>query len=574
MENTNRLFKFITYGIFSEENIDYIKKELNKTNNQIIRDSFKILKSVIKDYNNTEYFDRIINNTVKLINVFCNNQRFTEEEIDVNKKRIKSVRKELFKITSSNDNEIILESINLLDEIILEKNIGTNDLIEFIKRLIDKEEDVNIIKKFINVNKESITKSIELFDYVFYKAISAMQEENRDIYYYITLLKIVYNSKVNINKYLSSLSMIDKNKFTNEIKYIINGVKRPYDTTKILEKYEIIDNLHSQTIISPYNKTTHNKIFTIDRSKTYLRDDAVSIKKDGTKYIISIYVADVGSEIDPLSDVSLDAKNNFKCLYIPKSRTNMFNIDIENKLSLNKNKLRRAITLDVILNDSGDILDYNVSKNNIVVSNNLTYNEGDKIINYLPENEFYESLNELYMICKALEYKNKNKADYWEKKEKSNIENKLKEFKSDVIISELMVLYNRILAKISVDYQFPYVYRIQENEYISSLLNELGIEVNSRIKNILNGLYLDSKYSTKPNIHAGLGFNYYSHSSDPIRRYPDTYNQYLLHEFYFKDIKPFYNEKDTEELVKYFNQRNRELSLMKSEYVRAIEAKK
>lgn len=95
MENGNRLFKFIVYGNYSEDNINYLKKDLNRNNNQLIRDTFKILKSVSKDYNGTEYFNTIIYNAIDLIISFCKNNQFTEEEIETNKKRIKSVRKEL-----------------------------------------------------------------------------------------------------------------------------------------------------------------------------------------------------------------------------------------------------------------------------------------------------------------------------------------------------------------------------------------------------------------------------------------------------------------------------------------------
>ena len=571
MEKNNRLFKFIVYGIFSEDNINYLKQDLNKNDNQMIRDTFKILKSISKDYNGTDYFNLLIDNCIKFINIMCSKQKFSEDEIDVNKKRIKSIRKELLKHINKNKN--LLEIINTLDEIVLERNINSTDLIAFIKTLIDNQEEINIIKKFININKEVIAKDTSLFDYTFNKAIISLEKENRDIYYYITLLKIVYNSNINKNYYLTRIDFLNKSKFTNEITYIINGIRRPYDTEKILNKYGILTDLPSKKIVSPYNKTINNKIFTIDKSKTYLRDDAISIKKDGKNYVVGIYVADAGNEIVPNSQVDLDAKNNFKCIYLPQKRTSMLDVDMENKLSLNKNKLRRVFTLNIILNDSGDILDYNISKNEIVVKDNLTYNDGDKIINYLSNDDYYKALNELYILCKALQYKSKNKLEYWKKKEESN-PNKIKEYKSDIIISELMVLYNRIIAQIAKDNNMPYVYRIQNDEYITELLNKQGIKINDRIKNILNGLYLDSKYSNIPSYHAGLGFEVYSHSTDPIRRYPDLYNQYLMHEFYFKDLRSIYNENEFEALVNYFNQRNRELSLMKAEYNRALELKK
>ena len=569
MENSNRLFKFIVYGNFSTDNFNYIKSSLNRTNNQLIRDSFKILCSVAKDYNGSEYFDSIINNTIDFIILLCSNQNFDEEQLETNKLRIKKARKAL--LNKVNKYDQLIPFVNKLDEVILEKNIDVSQLVFFIKTLIDKQEDVNIIKKFINVNKEVIIKDTEIFDYIFNKAIDSIILNSRDIYYYITLLKITYTSKINKNNYWPKLACIEKNKFINEIYYIINGFKRPFDTSEILDKYNIISNIADYKIVSPYQKDNNNMIFTIDRERTYLRDDAISIRKDGNKYIVSIYIADAGTEIKYKSTTDEIAKNNFRCMYSPYKITSILNKGTENKLSLNQGKLRRAISLDVIVNDSGEIMDYNLCKHEIVVKNNFTYTEADKILNYLKQDDYYKTINELYMICKALELSNKSKKDYVEKKEKANGEKKINIYKSEVIITELMVLYNRIIATIAKSENFPYVYRTQEKEYITPLLNDLGIKINKRIKNIVNDLFLDSKYSTTPLYHAGLGFDAYSHSSDSLRRYPDLYNQYLLHEFYFKDLNGIYNEKEFNEMVNYFNQRNRELWLMKAEYERALQ---
>ena len=137
-----------------------------------------------------------------------------------------------------------------------------------------------------------------------------------------------------------------------------------------------------------------------------------------------------------------------------------------------------------------------------------------------------------------------------------------------------MVLYNRILAEIAKDKKIPYIYRIQEKEYITALLKQLNIDINDWTKNIVNGLYLDSRYSTIPKQHYGLGFKEYSHSSDPCRRYPDTYNQFLLHQFYFRDIREFFDKYAFEDLVEYFNQRNVEHCLLTAEYQRALELKR
>ena len=38
---------------------------------------------------------------------------------------------------------------------------------------------------------------------------------------------------------------------------------------------------------------------------------------------------------------------------------------------------------------------------------------------------------------------------------------------------------------------------------------------------VIHNIYLKSKYSNEPSFHSGLGLDVYSHSADPIRRYPD-----------------------------------------------------
>ena len=85
---------------------------------------------------------------------------------------------------------------------------------------------------------------------------------------------------------------------------------------------------------------------------------------------------------------------------------------------------------------------------------------------------------------------------------------------------------------------------------------------------------MDSKYCTYPRYHNGLQVPIYTHSSDTLRRYPDMYNLYLLHTFYFKNMNMNFDQQEFENLVSYFNQRNVELDLMESEYERALKLRR
>lgn len=571
MSSDPGIFNFILYGNFTNEAIKLYLKDCDYSERQMLRDVYRALLTNINSFINDDYHTTVIKNGIDLFCILCDRINFNREEVEVNRKRIKKLREPILAILKENSNSILLDSANQLDEVVLDKNVDADALVKLIITLIDKKEDVDIIKKFLNINKETLmTKNNELFDYVFFKAIKALETESRDVYYYITLLKLLYSSKINKDKYLRFLhnSTSKNNLFSYEIYLIINGVKRGLTTEEILEKYNILTNIPNGPVNKINGIIRDENIITIDGNSTFLRDDGLSIRKDGNKYIVGIYVADAASAVTKNSDLDLNARNNYKCLYMRGARTRMFPSKVESALSLNEGKHRGVITLYVVLNDSGEILDYYLEKNNIIVSKNLTYIQTENILDHLFTNGFERRINDLFMIASALESNNRSKEAYWQKKEKSKKIDRYKKLKSDVIVREFMSLYNLIMAKIAKEEGFPFVFRKQDDEYISGTISEMGMYVDDYTKKILDTIYLESVYSTVPSKHAGLGYPYYSHSSDPLRRYPDFYNQYLLHQFYFKTMNNDFDPDEFEELVKYFNQRSMELSLMKGEFER------
>lgn len=250
------------------------------------------------------------------------------------------------------------------------------------------------------------------------------------------------------------------------------------------------------------------------------------------------------------------------------TRTRMFPSKVESELSLNEGKTRRAITLYVVLNDSGEILDYYIEKNNIIISRNLTYLQSEAILNHIGSDELERNILDLLMLARALEKRNVRKEQYWEKKEQSKKLDNFRKLKSDVIVREFMGLYNLLTARTAKEEGIPFIYRVQDEEYISKMIEEMGMYVDDYTKKILANIYLESKYSATPSLHAGLGYTEYAHASDPLRRYPDFYDQYLFHQFYFKDMPCDFKQEEFEKLIQYCNQRSIELSLMRGEFNR------
>ncbi len=574
MKDNDTFSKFIINGDFSEKKINKIMNYYDVSDKQLVRKTFKYLNSEIGIIEDNKFFEIVIQHAVDFLYLICNNIEFNEEEVLINRKRIKKSREALLAIANKFKNLNFLVAANKLDEIILDKNINLDDLKELLIKLICKKEDINIIKKLLNTNKGVLLLDKNtLFDYTFELALDCITKNNYDIYYYISLLKIFYTSNINKEDYLKKLNAVsdDKNEFANELYMIIFGVKRGLTPEEILRKYKIITDFSTPYIFKEYKSYYDEFIITIDGDKTKLRDDAISIKKDGNNYIVGIHIADPSILIKPDSREDLIAQNNYKCIYTPNGSIRLLSNDLENELTLDENKLRNVISMYVTIDSNEKIVDYYITENVIKISCNLSYNEGNEL--FYSYDEFLScTLKNLYEVCLLLEKQNPVKKIYWQKKDnnsKQKGENK-EVSKTDLIVSELMVLYGQLIATITCDNALPYVYRIQDPSYIKCLIKKMGISIDDSTQKIIDDIYMDSKYSTVPRYHNGLHLPIYSHSTDTLRRYPDMYNLYLLHAFYFKDLDMDFNNDEFKNLVNYFNQRNVELSLMKSEYERAL----
>ena len=575
-DDKNTFSKFIQAGDFSDEKIEGILIHYNAPKKTLVNKTFKYLGEEIGVIKDKPFFENVITNAVELLILLCNSIDFQENEVIINRQRIKKYREALLVNANKFKNDKFMEAANKLDEIVLDKNINLEDLKQLLIRLINKKEDINIIKKLLNTNKGVllVDKNI-LFDYIFNLSLKALKSYSHDIYYYIALLKIFYTSRINKGIYLERLNeaSYNKNELVNEIYSIINGKKRSLTPEKIIEKYGIISDFTTPYIILPNDSFYNEDIITIDRGGTRLRDDGFGVIKDGNNYIVGIHIADPSYLIKPNSYEDLVARNNYKCIYLPDYSIRLLSPELENALTLDEGKPRNAMTMYVVIDNTGQIQDYYITENIIKVLTNLTYKRSNELFD-CHDSYLSPMLENLYDVSCLLESLNTSKKDYLSKKEMNAFEKKIEESKSDKIVAEMMVLYNRLMPKIMCEGGVPYVYRIQDPSYLQSLVKKMGIKVDDSTLETIDSIYMDSKYSITPRYHNGLHLNIYSHSSNTLREYPSMYNIFLTHGFYFKDMKMDYDFEEFEKLVSYFNQRDVELSLMESEYVRALKLHK
>lgn len=560
------LIQFIENGDFGEDSLMNFLFLNKTTQKKLLRDAFGILSEETKIIRNDNHYKMLIENTVKLIVFLCEREIFSENEIEIYRKKIKRNREKLLVFLKSSRDQSITKACNLLDEIILDKSINDKDLIKIIKKLIDYKTEVPIVKRVININKACILINENgLFDYVFNKLMVALNDDSRDALYYMTLLKIVYNSQIDKFYYINKLNTCssEDSLLLKEAYNIICGNKRFLSIEEIKEKYNIKDGKQVKIKNKSRNVSDTNRlVISIDSSRTVYRDDALSIIKDGSKYIVGIHITDVGSFLNPGGDIDSICKRNLRNSYLYYKGTNILHSELSNVMSLSKNQNRKVISLYIILNKYGEIIDYNLKNDEILVSENLSHSDSEKILESSTSTDLKEALNKL-LIFSSILYK---KSD----RKKAAIESGVTFYKnkSEMIVGEFAILYNKLLAQMAYDKNVPFVYKVQNPILVEELVDSLNIKVDDGTRSVLKSLYHQCSYSSVPYYNGRVFEKIYSQCTSPIRRYPDIYNQYLIHMFLLRNKEFGFNEQDYLNMINYFNQRDLDLRLFEQEYNR------
>lgn len=557
----------------------YVLLKKSKKNENKIQDIFKELEYIVEEEKNQirlTLIGQLIDTLNKRIESTFNNK---------NKNDISVVRDRMLKIT------------NLIKD--KEKNKKYKNVVSILEKIIYKDKEIDKIEAILG-NKKNLEYG--QFEQVLINILEkyCVLNDEEDIKYYYKVIMILIKGHFSNEISKQKNKFLDILKLYNDKKHVQLLAKRFQDiiitVDELIDKYDVSYNnnllyIKQDTNICEYMRHDYRyqKVFTIDDEGNECNDDALYIEKnkDGT-YTLYIHISDVPSLIKKDDYLDLRAYKNAETIYLRDSEFTMYPENVSNNIgSLLEGKTRNVITYKYLITPHFEIdLDSFIMKRGVIkVDRCLSYNNVDKRLQREDLNDLNTRLKALDFITTILKNNNIHKDIYRaaENKTTGKKTNSLIADKSNAakIVQEMMILVNSSVDRYFVDRGYPYIHRIHNaptSEIDQDIMLLLGIDRKTLLNNpkcarILKAVkekYLNAEYSSISSPHHGLGTNYYSHSTSPLRRYADALGQYIMYDIVFNnrvDEKTiYYWENVVKEVCPYLNERIKNNALFASEY--------
>lgn len=338
--------------------------------------------------------------------------------------------------------------------------------------------------------------------------------------------------------------------------------------------------------------------FTIDPEDAKDFDDALSIEElEKGIYEIGVHIADVSHYVTPNSLLDAEAYERATSVYLVDRTIPMLPEKLSNGVcSLRPQEEKLTFSAVFKMNLDGEVLDKWIGKTIIYSDRRFAYEEAQERIESKTGDFATEIniLNDIALILRKARFKN-GAVNFETEEVKFKLDENFKpigifkKVRKDAhkMIEEFMLLANRTVAEFVHNIKEgkepkTFVYRVHEppsedklklfnmfaarfglsiqttsQKAISNSFNTLLTEVEGKpeqniVQNMAVRSMMKAYYSTKKTGHYGLAFDFYSHFTSPIRRYPDLMAHRLLFSYLNKGKSA--NQAEYEEKCKHSSQ--------------------
>ena len=288
---------------------------------------------------------------------------------------------------------------------------------------------------------------------------------------------------------------------------------------------------------------------TIDPKDAKDFDDALSIRQKGKNWEVGVHIADVSHYVKEGSVIDKEAVKRATSVYLVDRTIPMLPERLCNFIcSLRPDEEKLCYSVIFVLDEDANVKDYHIAHTVIKSNRRYAYEEVQEIL-MGKDGDNAEELRTLDKLAKCLrERRFKGGAVKFDREElhfdidetgKPTRAYFKKSNDATQLIEEFMLLANKYVAESIGKAKKPkangeqskaktFVYRIHDQPLNALMDGCQGKKEQKLIETVALRAMMKAKYSTHNIGHYGLAFEYYTHFTSPIRRYPDTMVHRLL----------------------------------------------
>ena len=472
-----------------------------------------------------------------------------------------------------------------------------------------------VLAKPIKRKKKDEAKIVKILERVVKEVVGVYKKDKTG--HYILLADMVIPHKIYISKKQVRKHKLEEGTYvvveikqypaprtraTGIVKEVLGKYKNTKTVAEIIARKYNLPMKHSEKAIKEAEKLpsavritknrrdlTEQICFTIDPESARDHDDAVAIEKEGNLYRLFVHIADVSHYVKEGSAIDKEAFERGNTYYLPEMALHMLPERLASELcSLRPNEKKYCMTCEMLINQQGKVVEYDIYESVIISKAKLTYDEALRIILGDPalEKKYPDVVKPLrYMeelariLMRAREKRGSIDFDlpesqilYTETGEPYDIV-PYERHLAHRLIEEFMIIANETVARHIEKLGYPFIYRTHEEPNLDKVIKfvdlvaGLGYEVSYPEKitpkfiqkilekvsgtpeeNLVRLMALRTmkraKYTTENIGHFGLASECYTHFTSPIRRYADI----NVHRILKKTIRKKWTKRDFETL--------------------------
>jgi len=302
------------------------------------------------------------------------------------------------------------------------------------------------------------------------------------------------------------------------------GIPEAFPDTVLAQAGQVAADLD---LSGPRRDLTDLPLMTIDGQSTLDYDDALSIQDLGDAYLIGVHIVDVAQHVRKDDPLDREALGRGSSIYMPDHRVSMLPpVLSEGVCSLKAGETRPAISTFIKVSPFGTIQSYDICASIIRVHHQRTYYDVNLVAEEDPDivnlRRIAEAFREFRLDQGAVQITLPDVNVWIDEEGQVNLSRLNRESPARLLVSELMIMANWIMARFLRDNGLPAVYRSQpEPKERLYKRNEGTLFQNWMQRRRLNRFVL----GTSPERHSGLGLDAYITATSPIRKYFDLITQ-------------------------------------------------